>query len=93
MPKEDKAAETGLDVQVLYPQSGLPNSASGSNTPASLPNGGGYVMTGGPSNQPIIFVPGPTAAPAQPSVVVITVGPKKDEEKKEKKSSSVFQRL
>ena len=91
MPKEEKAAETGVDVQVLYPQPGLPNSANGS--PAPLPNGGGYVMTAGGSNQPIIFVPGPTAAPTQPSVVVISVGPKKDDDKKEKKSSSVFQRL
>lgn len=91
MPKEDKVAATGVDVQILYPQPDLPNSANGSNSPAPLPNGGGYIMTGGSSNQPIIFVPGPT--PAQPSVVVLSVGPKKDEEKKEKKSSSVFERL
>ena len=91
MPKEDKTADTGLDVQIVYPQSGLPGNAV---APTPLPNGAGYIVAGGTANQPIILVP-PTqaSAPAQPSIVVITVGPKKEEAKKEKKSSSVFQKL
>jgi hypothetical protein len=88
MPKEDKDLIPEYDVQVT------PVSATGApiamqsgpaGGPMQVPGGGGYVLTSG-SNTPII-VQSP-----QPSLLVITLSPKK-EGKKEKKSSSVFQRL
>lgn len=87
MPTKDKEVVPGFDVQVVYPQSGIPAS-NGPVSPVVAPNanGSGYTV-----------VPTVLAMPQQqgssPSVVVITLAPKKDEEKKEKKSSVVFQRL
>ncbi len=96
MPKEDKDLLPGFDVQVI------PVSANGTSVaqqgtvpnavPMPSPNGSGYVMTAVP-NAPIFVVPQPAPqAPSQPSLVVITLAPKKDD-KKEAKTSSVFQRL
>lgn len=81
MPKDEKAVDTGVDVQII---SGA--AAGGSvNIPTATQNGNGVVVLPlsqiGAMSQP---------SPSGPAVIVITVG-KKDEEKK--KSSSVFQRL
>jgi hypothetical protein len=83
MPKEDKAVDTGVDVQII---SG--GGAGGSiNIPAATQNSNGVVVM--PIPQGGAF---PQSAQSGPTVIVITVG-KKEEEKKKKKSSSVFQRL
>ncbi|GAA0566302.1 hypothetical protein [Rhizomicrobium electricum] len=89
MPKEDKDLIPEYDVQVTpVSMAGAPiatQSAGPAGVPMQVPGGGGYVLTSG-SNAPIIV------QSAQPSLLVITLAPKK-EGKKEKKSSSVFQRL
>ena len=88
MPTNDKEVAPGFDVQVVYPPSGIPTSVSAPGNSVVVPNGGGSGYTVTPT---VLAVPQPQYT--QPSVVVITLGPKKDEEMKEKKSSSVFQRL
>ena len=95
MPNKDVIP--GYDVQVI-PVSGTGVPAAGNGPvgmPATVPNGNGYVVMPLPNATVVAVPPQPAApqAPAQPSLVVITLSPKKEDEKKEKKSSSVFQRL
>jgi hypothetical protein len=88
MPTKDKEVDSGFDVQVVYPPTGIPAASNGNGNPVIVPNGGGSGYTVTPT---VLAVQQPQYT--QPSVVVITLGPKKAEDKKEKKSSSVFQRL
>jgi hypothetical protein len=93
MPNKDKELVPGFDVQIIpVGASGTAVGTAPANNPTA-PSSNGYVVTSNP-NTPIFVLPGTPQAPqpTQPSVVVITLSPKK-EDKKEKKSSSVFQRL
>jgi hypothetical protein len=94
MPNKDKELVPGFDVQIIpVGSNGTAVGTPPANNPGA-PIGNGYVVTSNP-NSPIFVLPGAPQAPqpVQPSLVVITLSPKKDDEKKEKKNSSVFQRL
>lgn len=93
MPKEDKELIPGFDVQIIPVGAGGTTVGSAPANNATAPAGNGYVVTSNP-NTPIFVLPGTPQAPqpSQPSLVVITLAPKKDADK-EKKSSSVFQKL
>jgi len=91
MPNKDKDLVPGFDVQIIpVGSNGTAVGTPPANNPGA-PIGNGYVVASNP-NSPIFVLPG-TPQPAQPSVFVITLSPKKDDDKKEKKNSSVFQRL
>ena len=90
MPNKDKELVPGFDVQIIpVGSNGGAVGSAPANNPAA-PVGNGYVVASNP-NSPIFVLPG-APQPAQPSVFVITLSPKKDD-KKDKKNSSVFQRL
>lgn len=96
MPSKDKELVPGFDVQVIpVPAGGAPVPTQAGVPMGSPSMGNGYVVMPLPNATVVAVPPQQPApqAPAQPSLVVITLSPKKDEEKKEKKSSSVFQRL
>jgi hypothetical protein len=93
---KDKELVPGFDVQVIPVSAGGAPVATQAGAPMGTPSmGNGYVVMPLPNATVVAVPPQPAAppAPAQPSLVVITLSPKKEEDKKEKKSSSVFQRL
>lgn len=92
MPKLDKDVVPGFDVQVIYPQTGIPPQVNAPMGSPLAPNGNGYVVM--PVQGTVVPVQQQQAQAApQPSVIVLTLGPKKDDDKPKKEVSSVFQRL
>lgn len=87
MPKDDKAVDPSVDVQVISVPAGGTGGQINIPAPAHSGNNGVVVM---PLSQIAAL---PQQSPAAPAVILITVGAAKKEEKKEKKTSSVFQRL
>jgi hypothetical protein len=86
MSNKEKAVDPGVDVQIMtIPAGGI---GSAINVPSTSQTGNGVVVM--PLPQASQYMP--QSQPAQPTVIVITVGAK-EKDKKEKKSSSVFQRL